>query len=100
MERNITMALELFQSLQGKHDEAGYYMAEVFFSPDVVSVAASEVDESMLSTDLPMLPLPLHENMPMMIAISQMYSSAGTKGHVLSLHRYVHTYRQCKATMH
>jgi hypothetical protein len=77
----------MFQSLQGKHDDVGYYMAEIFFSPDVVSYAASDVDESMLASDLPLLPLSLQDNMPMMVVVSQMYSSAAAKGNVLAMHR-------------
>ncbi len=99
VERNITYAIELLLAAQGKHDEAGYYLAEVFFSPDVAIVAASpdtntntidglvEKTATEAAAVIPDQPVPLRSNLPVMMAASQMYSYSGSKGHVLSMHR-------------
>jgi TPR repeat protein len=84
MERNISTALELYQTVFNKHEEAGFYAAELVLTEG----DPSHVLGSAGGTG-PEVPGRKREAELLSMA-QQFYTSSANRGHVLSMHRIGH----------
>ena len=81
VDRNVSTALELYQSVANKHEEAGFYTAELILAAESTHVIErAEGSESHGKKK---------ESQAMSVA-QQFYMSSANRGHMLSMHRIGH----------
>lgn len=105
VERNASAALEFYQSVANKHEESGFYTAELLLTSDqhevkYVGVGGSEVHTdtdghavhrlTIISSFISFYQISNKKKEIQALNVAhQFYMSSANRGHILSMHRYL-----------